>query len=151
MIKFLVLRHKREKQCDPRLAWEMFHRIYHMCPSGYMGRYGWLKAMTQLSKICGASPVNNKILLFGGQDSHFDGRDLTQMQSKTSSPSYLKQVTPSTTSPITMGLTQNWRLYTIFRRLSGWLSMLPRAFNLTTWTLSWLKHGKPSRYHLVTS
>ena len=30
MIKFLGLRHKREKQCDPRLAWEMFHKIYHM-------------------------------------------------------------------------------------------------------------------------
>ena len=24
------LSHKREKQCDPRLAWEMFHKIYHM-------------------------------------------------------------------------------------------------------------------------
>ena len=22
--------HKRAKQCDPRLAWEMFHNIYHM-------------------------------------------------------------------------------------------------------------------------
>ena len=22
--------HKREKQCDLRLAWEMFHKIYHM-------------------------------------------------------------------------------------------------------------------------
>ena len=24
------LSHKRAKQCDPRLAWEMFHKIYHM-------------------------------------------------------------------------------------------------------------------------
>ena len=30
IIKVLGLIHKREKKCDPRLAWEMFHRIYHM-------------------------------------------------------------------------------------------------------------------------
>ena len=32
--------------------------------------------MTQFSNVCGASPVNNKILFFGGHDSHFDGRAL---------------------------------------------------------------------------
>ena len=30
IIKFLGLSHKRGNQCDPRLAWEMFHKIYHM-------------------------------------------------------------------------------------------------------------------------
>ena len=30
IIQVLVLSHKREKQCDPRLAWEMFHKIYHI-------------------------------------------------------------------------------------------------------------------------
>ena len=30
IIKVLGLSHKRAKQCDPRLAWEMFHKIYHM-------------------------------------------------------------------------------------------------------------------------
>ena len=29
-INILGLSHKRVKQCDPRLAWEMFHNIYHM-------------------------------------------------------------------------------------------------------------------------
>ena len=38
--------------------------------------------MTQLSNICGASPVNNQILFFDGHDSHFGNRALTQMQSK---------------------------------------------------------------------
>ena len=54
----------------------------HHTSSGYMDRDGWLKAMTQFSNICGASPVNNQILFFGGHDSHFDDRSLTKMQSK---------------------------------------------------------------------
>ena len=29
-IKVSGLSHKRAKQCDLRLAWEMFHKIYHM-------------------------------------------------------------------------------------------------------------------------
>ena len=30
IIKVLGLSHKRAKKCDPRLAWEMFHKIHHM-------------------------------------------------------------------------------------------------------------------------
>ena len=30
IIKVLGLIHKRAKKCDPRLAWEIFYRIYHM-------------------------------------------------------------------------------------------------------------------------
>ena len=30
IIKVSGLSHKRAKQCDPRLAWEMFHKIHHM-------------------------------------------------------------------------------------------------------------------------
>ena len=30
IIKVSGLIHKRANQCDPRLAWEMFHNIYHM-------------------------------------------------------------------------------------------------------------------------
>ena len=30
MIKVLGLGHKREKKIDPRLAWFMFHKIYHI-------------------------------------------------------------------------------------------------------------------------
>ena len=29
-IQFSGLSHKREKKCDPRLAWFMFHNIYRM-------------------------------------------------------------------------------------------------------------------------
>ena len=47
-----------------------------------MDRDGWLKAMTQLSNMCGTYPVKNQILFFGGNDSHFDNSALTQIQSK---------------------------------------------------------------------
>ena len=30
IIKFYGLSHKRVKKCDLRLAWEKFHKIYHM-------------------------------------------------------------------------------------------------------------------------
>ena len=62
---------------------------------------------------------------------HFDNGALTKMQKKTSSPSYLKQVTQSTTSPMTMGLSKNWRLSKTFLRLSGCWIMVPWGFNLT--------------------
>ena len=38
--------------------------IVHNTPSGYMYIDGWLKSMTQFSKVCGASLFNNQILLF---------------------------------------------------------------------------------------
>ena len=60
--------------------------IFHHTPSGYMDRYGWLKVMTQFSNICGASPVNNHVLFFDGNDSHFDDCSLTQTQSKNIQP-----------------------------------------------------------------
>ena len=41
-----------------------------------MNRYGWLKAMSQLSNVYGASSVNNKIIFFNGHDSRFDDRSL---------------------------------------------------------------------------
>ena len=62
----------------------------HHIPSEYMDRDGWLKAMTQLYNICGASPVNNQILFFGGNDSHFYDRALTQMKIKNIQPFILK-------------------------------------------------------------
>ena len=55
-----------------------------------MDRDGWLEAVTQFSKICGASSVNNKIIFFNGHDSHSDDRSLTQMQSKNIQPFILK-------------------------------------------------------------
>ena len=55
-----------------------------------MDKDGWLKAMTQFSNICGASPFNNQILFFDGNDIHFNDYALTQMQSKNIQPSILK-------------------------------------------------------------
>ena len=55
-----------------------------------MDKYGWLKVMKQLSNICGASPVNSKILLFNGHDSHFYNHALIQMKSKNIQPFKLK-------------------------------------------------------------
>ena len=62
----------------------------HHTPSGYMDIDGWLKAMTQFSNICGASPVNNQIIFFDGHDSHFYDLALTYMQSKNIQPFILK-------------------------------------------------------------
>ena len=55
-----------------------------------MDRDGWLKATTQFSNRCGASPVNNQIIFFNGHDSHFGDRTLTQMQRKNIQPFILK-------------------------------------------------------------
>ena len=63
---------------------------FHHTSSGFIDRDGCIKAMTQFSNICGASPVKNQILFFDGNDSHFDDRDLTQMQSKNIQPFILK-------------------------------------------------------------
>ena len=46
--------------------------------------------MTQFSNICGASPVNNQILFFDGNDSNFGNNSLTQIQSKNFQPFILK-------------------------------------------------------------
>ena len=46
--------------------------------------------MTQLSNICGASPVNNQILFFDGYNSHFDDDALRQMMYKNIQPFVLK-------------------------------------------------------------
>ena len=63
---------------------------FHNTPSIYMDRDRGLKAMTQFSNICSASPVNNQILFFNGQNSYFDDHALTQTQSKNIQPFILK-------------------------------------------------------------
>ena len=70
---------------DIPLDWTVHHTS-----SGYMDRDRWLKAMTQFSNRCGASPVNNQILFFDGHDSQFDDRALTQMQIENIQPFILK-------------------------------------------------------------
>ena len=54
----------------------------HHTPSEYMDRYGWVKAITQLSNICSASPVNNQIIFFDWYNSHFVDSPLTQIQGR---------------------------------------------------------------------
>ena len=67
------------------LDWTAHHK-----PPGYMDRDGWLKSMTQFSNVCGASPVNNRILFFDGHDSHFDDCTQRQMKCKNTQPFVLK-------------------------------------------------------------
>ena len=71
-----------------------FDWTIHHTPYGYIDRDRWLKAMIQLSIICGTSPVNNQILFLDGHNSHFNDRALTQMQGNKSSPSYLNRLNP---------------------------------------------------------
>ena len=46
--------------------------------------------MTQISYICGASPVKNQILFFDGYKRHFDDNTLIQMMCKNIQPFVLK-------------------------------------------------------------
>ena len=55
-----------------------------------MDIYWCLKAITQLSKIYGASPVNNKIIFFGGHNSHFGDRANIHMEHQNIQPLFLK-------------------------------------------------------------
>ena len=65
---------------------------FHHTPYGYMDRYQWLKTMSNFSNICGASPINNQIILFDGHDSQFDDCYPKQMQRKKIEPLILKAV-----------------------------------------------------------
>ena len=49
-----------------------------------------IKSMTQFSNVCGASPVNNRILLFYGHGSHFNDGTLRQIVYKNIQPFVLK-------------------------------------------------------------
>ena len=69
------------------MDWTVYHASY-----GYMGRYGWLKSMTQFSNICGSSPVNNQILFSDGHDSHFEEHALRKMKCINIQPFVLKAV-----------------------------------------------------------
>ena len=47
--------------------------------SEYMDGNVWIKAETQFSNLCGASPVNNCIHFFGGHNNHFYDRALIHL------------------------------------------------------------------------
>ena len=63
--------------------------VYH-APSGYMDRDGLLKSTTQFSNVCDTSPVNNHILFFNGQGSHFDEHALRQIKCRNIQPFLMK-------------------------------------------------------------
>ena len=65
--------------------------IVHHPPYGYMDRYGWLKSITQLSTICGASSINNQTIFFDGHGSHFYDRILSYMGGRYIQPFLLNQ------------------------------------------------------------
>ena len=46
--------------------------------------------MSQLSNVCGASPVNNQIIFFDGRDTHFDDCTLIHMEHRNIQPFILK-------------------------------------------------------------
>ena len=64
--------------------------IFHHTTSDFMYIYGWLKSMTQLSNVCGASLVNNPILFLDGHGSNFNNGALRQMMCKNTQPFVLK-------------------------------------------------------------
>ena len=45
----------------------------------WIEKFGF-KATTQLSNVCGASPINNQIIFFDGHDSHFDDHTPINME-----------------------------------------------------------------------
>ena len=54
------------------------------------GYIWWLKSITQSSNLCGASPVNNQIILFYGNDSHFGDSALIHMEHQNIQPLVMK-------------------------------------------------------------
>ena len=64
--------------------------IFHHIPYGYMDRYRWLKSMTQFSNVCSVSPFKNKIIFFGGHDSHFYHLTLIHMEQRNIQPFVIK-------------------------------------------------------------
>ena len=81
----------QDKDCSEDLRFNIpLEWTVHHTPFGIMDIYGWLNAMTQLSDVCGASPVNNQIIFFDRHGSHFDGRALIHMEFQNIQPFVLK-------------------------------------------------------------
>ena len=64
--------------------------LVHNTPSGYMDRYGWMKAMSLFSRTYGASKLNPQVLFFDGHDIHFEDRATHIIWSHHISPFILK-------------------------------------------------------------
>ena len=107
--------------------------------------------MTQLSNVCGTSPVNNQSVFFNGNYIHFDDHTLIHMEFQNLQPFVLKEVNLPTTRSMIMKQMPNWSLYTNWRRLLGLWSMGQKIFYLTTWTSYWWKNGTPEIFKLIIS
>ena len=106
----------------------------HHTPSGYMDRDGWLKSMTQFSKICGATPFNNQIFFFNGHDSHFNECALRQTNCRNTQPFLLKEGDPINDQPNDNGPNSKLRsLYNLEKAVCmlkyGTTNFLPRHMN----------------------
>ena len=55
-----------------------------------MDKDGWLKFITQFSNVCGASLVNNQIILFNGHSSQFDDSEMIYVDQQNIQPFVLK-------------------------------------------------------------
>ena len=64
--------------------------ILHLTPSGYMDRDSWIKSMTKLSIIYGASPINNPFFYYGHYI-HFNNRALSYMEDQNIQPFFMKE------------------------------------------------------------
>ena len=56
----------------------------------YMDIYGCLKSITHIYNTCGASIINNQIILFDGHDSHFDDRTIRYTEDQRTQRLFLK-------------------------------------------------------------
>ena len=59
-----------------------------------MDRDGWLRDTTQLSTLCGASTINNQIIFFDVNGSHFEYQACSYMEYRNIPPFILKAGDP---------------------------------------------------------
>ena len=113
--------------------------------------YGWLKSMTQLSTICGASPINNIIIFFGGHDIHFNWISSNWLGDQKIQPFVLNPGNSGNNHPNNNGLNSKMNyIYNVFK-FSCMLKYGKTSFYLTTLTWSFCNHWTPLRCLLETS
>ena len=85
--------------------------LFHNMPSGYMDRYGWMKAVSLFSRTYGSSKFNQPVLLFDGHDSHFYDRATHLLRSPHISPFILKSSDSTNKHPNDNGPNLNLKRY----------------------------------------
>ena len=86
----IIFHQAKEYSKDFHLEIPLDWTVHHI-PSGYMDRDGWLKSMTQLSNLCGAYPVNNKIIFFNRHDINFEDYAHIHMEHQNIQPLILNE------------------------------------------------------------